>query len=77
MSTLLQDMADSMVERGAADAGSARAKAPFLMATIRAAARMLAESIGFDPVARFLAPLAREYAAKANALGTHGGRNRR
>jgi hypothetical protein len=33
--------------------------------------------IGLDDTARFLAPMAREYAEKANRLGTYGGRNRR
>jgi hypothetical protein len=70
-------MADNMVERGAADAGTSVAKRPFLMATIRAAARMLSEVIGLDETSRFLAPLAHEYAQKANRLGTYGGRNRR
>lgn len=75
--SLMEEMADSMVARGAAEAGCPKAKRPFLMATIRAAARMLSEVIGLDETSRFLAPLAHEYAQKANRLGTYGGRNRR
>lgn len=74
MSGVLDDMAHATISRAASECG---AKQPFLMAIIRIAVQMLAEVIGFDKTARFLSPLAYDYARKAAAVGTAGGRNRR